>query len=185
MAGRTLAGGLGLTGDWALGENNWKDANDLDLLKLSVMVGKVVQSVVDADPGAPAEGDCYICSAAHPTEPNKVSCFDNGAWVYLDAPEGYKLWCIADAAEYQYTAGGGWAVVSAGATGIPAGGATGDVLTKASAADYDAAWAAPASGGGGGGSAEALVNTSGYYVPPDSMIISNTATSSRPAEGSD
>lgn len=37
-------------------------------------------------------------------------------------------------------------------TGVPAGGGTGEVLTKASPADYDLTWAT-GGGGGGGGSA--------------------------------
>lgn len=120
--GRTLAGALGLTGDWDLGENDWKDANDLNLLKLSVMVGKVVASRVSADPGAPAEGECHICEADHATQPNMVSCFDEGAWHYFNAPEGYKLWSIADAKEYQFTAAGGWAEVVAASGGGGSGG---------------------------------------------------------------
>jgi hypothetical protein len=112
MADRTLAGGLALKGDWALGEDNWKVDFDLNLLKLSVLVGKVVKSRVSATPGAPTAGDCYIFKADHPTQPNKVAAYDNAAWTYLDAPEGYKLWSVADAAEYQFTAAGGWLAVA-------------------------------------------------------------------------
>ena len=56
MASRTLVGGLSLKGDWDLGEDNWKAEFDLNLLKLSVLVHGSAESLVAAEPGAPAEG---------------------------------------------------------------------------------------------------------------------------------
>lgn len=53
---------------------------------------------------------------------------------------------------------------------IPPGGAIGDVLTKATAADYDAGWAAPSGGGGGGGSVPAWV-TLHPDTPPGSPTL--------------
>ena len=53
------AAGLGLKADWDLGENNWKDEMDLNLVELSVLVGGKVLSRVSATPGAPAEGDVH------------------------------------------------------------------------------------------------------------------------------
>jgi hypothetical protein len=49
---------------------------------------------------------------------------------------------------------------------IPAGGAVGQVLTKASADDYDAGWADAAGGGGGGG----------FTVLDDQILAANSAT---------
>jgi hypothetical protein len=110
MAGRTLAGGLALTGDWNEGEDHWKVANDLNLLKLSIIAGRVVLDRVSATPGAPVEGDVHIFKADHPTQPNKIAAYDEGAWVYLTPLEGYRLFSIADGHDYLYTVAGGWAV---------------------------------------------------------------------------
>lgn len=41
-------------------------------------------------------------------------------------------------------------VGAAGGVGVPAGGTTGQVLTKASGTNYDTAWTTPSGGSGGG-----------------------------------
>lgn len=69
---------------------------------------------------------------------------------------------------------GAWGAIVAslkGAAGsaIPAGGTTGQVLTKASAGDGDAIWQTPAAGGGGGGGAS---NISGNFTVPNDGVIS-------------
>lgn len=46
--------------------------------------------------------------------------------------------------------------------GIPVGGSTGEVLTKASGADYDTVWAA---GGGGGGASAYDLRVGLFYAP--------------------
>jgi hypothetical protein len=161
---RTLAGGLALKGDWDLGEDAWKTDMDLNLLKLSVIVGRQVTDRVSATPGAPVEGSTYIFKADHPTQPNKVAAFDDGAWVYLNPYDGLKLYCLADGFEYIYTAAGGWALVTAGMTTeqiqdmiaafVVAG--TNVTLTYNDAGDVLTIAAA----GGGGGS------TPWYWLPP-------------------
>jgi hypothetical protein len=108
MAGRTLAGALGLTGDWNLGENLWKDANDVNLLKLSVLVSGKVLSRVSATPGAPAEGDIHIFKADHPTEANKVAVYDEAGWDLFVPWAGLQLYSVADKASYLYTTLDGW-----------------------------------------------------------------------------
>jgi hypothetical protein len=101
MAGRTLAG-LGLTGFWALGEDDWKDANDTNLLVLSALVQPRVLDIVSADPGAPADGQIYFFDETHPTNANKVAIRDDGAWVYIAAFEGMTLYNVSDNTNYQF-----------------------------------------------------------------------------------
>lgn len=108
MASRTLAGGLALKGDWLLGENNWKDEMDLNLLKLSVLVQGSVLSLVSATPGAPVEGDRHIFKADHPTQANKVAVYDEATWKYLDPWPGLSLLNIANNIRYEYYTVGGW-----------------------------------------------------------------------------
>lgn len=94
MAGRTLAGTLGLTGDWDLGENNWKDANDVNLLKLSVTVQGRALELVSAIPGAPTEGDVYLFDDTHPTQPGDIGVYDEATWKYITPQEGWRMWDV-------------------------------------------------------------------------------------------
>lgn len=108
MAGRQLAGALALTGDWALGENEWKDENDLNLLKLSVFVQGKFQGVLAAVPGAPAEGDIVVLNSAHATYPNQIAVYDEAAWVYFAPHDGLILWNSVTNSFYTYKAATGW-----------------------------------------------------------------------------
>lgn len=95
MASRTLAGSLGLKGDWDLGEDLWKDENDLNLLMLSVLVQGRVLSKVNATPGAPAEGDVHIFGSSHPTNANQIAVYDEAEWKYITALEGWIIFNVA------------------------------------------------------------------------------------------
>ncbi len=92
MASRTLAGSLGLKGDWALGEDGWKDENDLNLVTLSVLVQGRVTSKVAATPGAPAEGDVHIFNETHATQANKIGVYDEAAWKHITPLEGWIMY---------------------------------------------------------------------------------------------
>lgn len=116
MAGRTLAGSVGLTGDWDLGENDWKDANDLNLLKLSVLTQGRALDLVAATPGAPTEGDVYLFDDTHPTNPGDVAVYDEGAWVYITPQIGWQMW-DADSAFYRRFDGATWVEVTSGGGG--------------------------------------------------------------------
>lgn len=94
MTARTLPG-LGLSGDWDLGEKNWKDANDLNLVKLSVMVGGCALSLLSALPGSPSEGDIHLLDASAGADANKVAVYDEGAWVLFAVPVGSLMFDIA------------------------------------------------------------------------------------------
>jgi hypothetical protein len=116
MADRTLAGKIGLKGDWDLGENGWKADMDSNLLKLSVLVQGSVKNVVAAEPGGPAQGDIYILNAAHATHPNNIAAYDEGAWVYIVPYDGLLLWNENAAKFYTYTTAGGWAALATGSS---------------------------------------------------------------------
>lgn len=94
MPERTLAGSLGLTGDWDLGQDGWKDQNDLNLLKLSVTVQGRALELVSATPGAPTEGDVYLFDDTHPTQPGKIGVYDEATWKYITPSEGWRMWDV-------------------------------------------------------------------------------------------
>lgn len=118
MASRTLAGSLGLKGDWDLGEDGWKDENDLNLLKLSVTVQGRALSLVSATPGAPTEGDIHLFSDTHPTQPGKIGVYDEATWKYITPQEGWRMFDVGsdflrefDGTTWiEVTSGGGGAV---------------------------------------------------------------------------
>lgn len=107
MPSRILAG-IGLRGDWLLGENNWKDENDVNLVTLSVLAGGRALSRLDATPATPAEGDIHIFGAAHPTNANAIAVFNEGAWFYITPLSGMTMFSVADDATFEYRATGGW-----------------------------------------------------------------------------
>lgn len=129
MAGRTLAGALGLTGDWDLGENNWKDANDLNLLKLSVTVQGRALELVSTTPGAPTEGDVYLFDDTHPTQAGKIAVYDEATWKYITPSEGWRMWDV-DSDFLREFNGTTWIEVTSG------GGGGGNSVVQTEAADY-------------------------------------------------
>lgn len=163
MAGRTLAGTLGLTGDWDLGENNWKDANDINLLKLSVTVQGRALELVSATPGAPTEGDVYLFDDTHPTQPGDIAVYDEATWKYITPQEGWRMWDV-DSDFLREFDGTTWVEVTSGGGGsaleIEEEGVSVDVaVSKINfvGASVTASQTAPGevevdvSGGGGGG----------------------------------
>lgn len=90
MPARTLPN-LGLQAFLTLGEDNWKDEMDLNLLKLSVLTQGTVDSIVSDTPGSPTDGDVHIFSTAHPTLPNRIAIRDAGAWVYIVPEDGWMM----------------------------------------------------------------------------------------------
>lgn len=119
MASRTLPG-LGLTGYWDLGEDGWKDANDVNLRLLSAVTQGRALNLVSTTPGTPSNGDVYLFSASHPTQANKVAIYDNGAWVYITPASGWIVYDVTagyhrkfdGSAWVQLTTGGGAATFS-------------------------------------------------------------------------
>lgn len=120
MVSRNMGGGLGLNGDWDLGEDGWKEGMDANLLKLSVLVQGGAVALVSATPGSPAEGSVYLFSDTHPTNPNSVAVYDESAWTFYAAEQG---WLIYDngSSVYRSFDGATWAEL---ATGGGSGGST-------------------------------------------------------------
>ena len=55
--------------------------------------------------------------------------------------------------------------------GVPAGGTTGQVLAKNSAANYDTGWVTPTSGGGGGSQLFTAAGAFNFTVPDGVTVI--------------
>lgn len=115
MAGRTLAGSLGLTGDWDLGENNWKDDNDVNLLKLSVVAQGVASELVSATPGAPTEGLIVLFDNTHPTNAGDIAVYDEAAWHYISPTTGWRMY-DSDSGFMREFDGSTWIEVTSGGT---------------------------------------------------------------------
>lgn len=111
MVERTLAGSLGLKGGWAPGEDGWDSGMGDNLLWISVLVQGSVLDLVDAEPGAPVEGDTYILSAAHATHPNEIAAYDGGAWHYRTPENGWRLLNLALGSLVRFD-GSAWSVDS-------------------------------------------------------------------------
>lgn len=116
MATRTLPG-LGLTGFWPLGDNNWKAAMDANLRIMSALVNGAVKSRTTALPGTPTLGDIYIVPSGG--DANKIAIWDGEvgaeAWVYLTPKAGWHTYVIDDDENVQWS-GTSWGVF-AGAGG--------------------------------------------------------------------
>lgn len=113
MAPRTLPG-LGLNGFWTLGEDNWKDANDINLRTLSALVQCRVISRTTVLPGSPTDGDMYIVPLDEISNADEIAIRDNGAWVYLVPAEGYIVY-VTDQKSYVRWDGTVWSNI--GGTG--------------------------------------------------------------------
>lgn len=121
MVSRTLAGSLALEGDWNLGEDNWKDGMDENLLKLSALAQAVALDFVSATPGAPDEGDVYLFDSTHPTHPNAIALYDEGVWSYLDPVIGWLVYDTAGETMRMFD-GVIWGEFSSGGGGSGGGG---------------------------------------------------------------
>ena len=105
MAERTLPG-LGLTGFWDLGANNWKGGMDLNLRKLSLLVQLSVLSMTTPLPSTGlADGMIYIIPSGG--DAKKIAIRDNGAWVNYDPTEGMVAW-VKDTDKFVKFDGAAW-----------------------------------------------------------------------------
>lgn len=120
MAGRELPN-LGLIGFWTLGEDEWNDENDLNLLKLSILTQGTVLAVVSETPGAPADGDTYIFDATHPTNPNAVAVYDVDTWKYFEPNPGWLIY-DQDGGRYMQFDGTAWLQLALPSAPIPVSG---------------------------------------------------------------
>lgn len=121
MVSRTVAGSMGLKADWALGEDNYKDEMDADLVKLSIMCQAVASDLVAAEPGAPTEGLVVILDETHATHPNAIAAYDEGAWKYYAPLEGWLCYDVASTVLRQFD-GTSWVEFTSGGGGGGGGG---------------------------------------------------------------
>lgn len=147
MTARTLPN-LGLTAFYDLGEDGWKDDQDLGLLKLSVLVQARALDKVAAEPGAPTLGDVVLLDETHATHPNEIAVWDGEtgaeAWVYFAPNEGWSIY-IESLTEYQQFDGAEW--VSAGsATAFPDFTGEAGKFLRVNATEDGVEWADAASG---------------------------------------
>jgi hypothetical protein len=152
MAARDLPN-LGLRAFYDLGQDGWKDDQDLGLLKLSVLVQPVVLSIEAAEPATPALGDVHLLDEAHATHANEIIVWDGEtgeeAWVYITPHEGWKVFVLDEEEDYRFD-GVAWESVAA-AVGVPEAPEDGTGYVR-----KDGAWVAE-SGGGGGTVTESLI----------------------------
>lgn len=66
--------------------------------------------------------------------------------------------------------------------GVPAGGTTGQVLSKASDTDYDTGWTTPSGGGGGGGAVDSVNGETGVVVLTAAEVGADPAGSAAAAQ---
>lgn len=114
MAERTLPG-LGLTGFWDLGANNWKAGMDLNLRKLSLLVQLSVLSMTTALPSTGlADGMIYIIPSGG--DAKKIAIYDESAWVYFTPAEGWLAY-VKDTDKYVKFDGTNWVDLTTGGGG--------------------------------------------------------------------
>lgn len=98
MTARTLPN-LGLRAFYELGEDGWKDDQDLGLLKLSVLVQARALDLVAIPPASPVLGDVYVLDETNGTHPNEIIVWDGEtgaeAWVYIEPGEGWMIYVEA------------------------------------------------------------------------------------------
>ncbi len=140
MAAHILPG-LGLTGGFLDGQDNWGDGMNANVALLTIAVQTSVLSAVAAVPGAPGDGDAYLLTGG--PNVNRIASWDEAeeAWTYTQPQEGWRLF-NQDTGTYLAFIGGSWDEDAAG-SGVPAGGTTGQVLAKQSDDDGDADWVDP------------------------------------------
>lgn len=161
MAERVLPGSMGLTAEWPLGADNWKDGMDANLFLLSMCSQIVVKDVATSEPGSPEEGDAYIITTS-----GDIVVYDQAEWKTITAKEGWIAYVEANETVYVLK-GGVWEVLLEGDSEIPTGGLTGQVLTKTGVGDDDYDWndlppGEPGEDGQDGASVELRV--SGGYI---------------------
>lgn len=106
MAKRTLPG-IGLTGDWIKGADDWHVEMNQNLLQLSGLLHLTVVSRTTTLPASPADGVIYINPESAPSFGGQVAIRDAGAWVYIAPQEGFTAW-VGDETQFVVYSNGGW-----------------------------------------------------------------------------
>lgn len=126
MAQRTTPG-IGLTSDYNLGENGWKEGMDANLLKLSALVNCAVEGMVATLPSTPSEGAMYIVTSG--ANANRIALRDQSAWVFYTPKAGFFAYVKSYSQVYVFSTGSAW---------TPVLGEFGDLLASAEQAAIDA-----------------------------------------------
>ena len=106
MASRLLAN-LGLRAFWGTGFTPWGDENDRNLLQLDTVTQLNVQTYAQTLPASPPAGSRYIAPSNHPTNPNEIAVFDNGAYVFFAPQVGWRAF-VFSTARYMFWTGIRW-----------------------------------------------------------------------------
>lgn len=115
---RTLPG-LGLTGGWSTGENDWGAGVNANWQLLSLMAQGAALDVLATLPSTPSQGDIYLLTSAASVNGNDIACYDNSEWVYFTPKTGYLFYVTSKSAYYKFD-GSNWVVLATG------GGSSGD-----------------------------------------------------------
>lgn len=154
MAARDLPN-LGLRAFYNPGDNGWGQSMSTNMLKLSVLTQGVASGLLADLPGSPAAGTVVVLNAAHPTHANQIAVYDNAAWIYITAYEGWLLYNQADN-NYITFDGDSWEVLATGSGGgatYPSLDGNARKVLAVNVGEDGVEWVAGGSGGGGGGSA--------------------------------
>lgn len=140
MAAHQLPG-LGLNGNFVDGQDNWGEAMNANLERLTIAVNTSVLGVVansGALPAEPADGDMWL-----QTSNGHIRSYDEAddEWMDTTPQTGWRLF-REDTLEFFNYIDGVWVAEDSGPS-LPAGGTTGQVLAKASGDDGDAEWVDP------------------------------------------
>lgn len=120
MPARTLPN-LGLQAFFDLGEDEWNDEMDLNMLKLSVLTQGGAISKVSTTPGTPTDGDVHIFAGDHPTNANDIAVYDVDTWKYITPEEGWLVY-NRDQNYFELFDGSAWAEFETGGGGAATGG---------------------------------------------------------------
>ncbi len=111
---------LGLKGGYNIGEDDWGDDQNANLLKLSVLVQGGVTGIAPDVPATPTPGTVLILDETNATNPNAVAVFEGPvgeeSWSYFEPAPGWLLW-DNDQGKYLSFDGTTWSVLETGGGG--------------------------------------------------------------------
>ena len=94
MAGERTLPGAGLYGYWTLGSNGYKPQMDENLLRISALLQAGINSVEDAEPGAPVNGTMFIAGLewVGVAAANSLVLRENDLWYEMVPGEGWEVY---------------------------------------------------------------------------------------------
>jgi hypothetical protein len=108
-------GGIGLTGDFALGDNAWGVAMNANLRRLSFLAQCVVlDKDLSTPPVSPVVGNAYIVAAtatgdwaAHEDD---LAVYYSDGWAFYAPVRGWRVFVDDEGDDYRFN-GSGWVIV--------------------------------------------------------------------------